>query len=47
LVCENPNCRPKVECCNCNAGGAVVNVGMPMFKEAEKDDKCCNCDAKK
>ncbi len=46
LVCENPNCRPKVECCSCNAGGSVMNVGMPMFKESEKDDKCCNCEAK-
>ena len=43
LVCENPNCVPKVECCNCNMGGTINRVGLPFFKETEKNPNCCGC----
>lgn len=44
LVCENPGCRPQVECCKCEGQiPALVATAFPIFKETEKEAKCCKC----
>ena len=45
MVCENPNCVPKVECCSCNAGAPKVSQPFPFFKETETNQGCCGCQA--
>jgi len=44
LVCENPNCVPKVECCPCALGVPRVAQPFPFFKEAEANKSCCQCE---
>jgi hypothetical protein len=43
LVCENPNCSPKVECCPCASGAGGVIPNFPFFKETETNQRCCGC----
>jgi hypothetical protein len=43
LVCENPNCVPKAECCPCALGAPRVAQPFPFFKESEKNTSCCGC----
>jgi len=43
LVCENPNCTPKVECCPCNGGSSGGVPAFPFFKETETNKQCCGC----
>ncbi len=43
MVCENPNCVPKVECCPCALGAPRVAQPFPFFKEAESNQSCCQC----
>lgn len=49
-MCENPRCKPKVECCQCKKGenGLVLTkkaVSIPemFFKETEENPVCCPC----
>jgi len=44
LVCENPGCRPTVECCKCEDHLTHLDLALPVFKEVEKDPRCCSCD---
>ena len=37
MVCENPNCTPKVECCPCTTGAPVISQPFPFFKETEQN----------
>ena len=43
MVCENPNCVPKVECCPCALGAPRVSQPFPFFKETESNQSCCQC----
>jgi len=47
LVCENPNCVPKVDCCPCATGAPKVAQPFPFFKESEGNKRCCGCDKKR
>ena len=42
MVCENPNCVPKVDCCPCQ-GGSGSTPAFPFFKETESNKQCCGC----
>lgn len=46
LVCENPGCRPTVECCKCEDHLTHLDLALPVFKEVERDPRCCSCDKK-
>ncbi len=43
MVCENPTCKPKVDCCSCQPGAVGSLPKFPMFKEAEINPTCCPC----
>ena len=45
MVCENPNCVPKVDCCPCQ-GGSGISPAFPFFKETESNKQCCGCAGK-
>ena len=43
LVCENPTCKPKVDCYSCQAVASGILPKFQMFKETEINPTCCPC----